>query len=62
MTKEIKEYIKNVARSPAAYEVIRADAKSKGTSSLSLREIDREIAAVRREQSRRTKIKQLATK
>jgi hypothetical protein len=62
MTKEIKEYIKNVARSPAAYEAIRADAKSKGTSSLSLREIDREIAAVRREQSRRTKIKQLATK
>ena len=43
----IKDYIKNIAPAPAAYTASRQDAKRKGTSSLSMREIDRQIAAVR---------------
>jgi len=57
----IKDYIRNIAPTPAAYEAIRADAKRKGTSSLSMREIDREIAAVRREQFRKKKTKPLVS-
>jgi hypothetical protein len=51
----IKDYIKNIAPTPPAYQVIRQDAKNKGTSLLSLREIDREIAAVRRQQAKKSK-------
>jgi prevent-host-death family protein len=49
----IKDYIKTIAPTPAAYKAIREEAKRKGTSSLSMREINREIAAVRREHARR---------
>ena len=45
----IKDYIKNIAPTPPAYRAIREDAKRKGTNQLSMREIDREIAAVRRQ-------------
>jgi prevent-host-death family protein len=44
----VKDYIKNVAPLPEAYKVTRQDAKRKGTSAISMEEIDREIAAVRR--------------
>ncbi len=47
----IKDYIKNIAPTPVAYQAIRQDAKNRGASLLSLREIDREIAAVRRKQA-----------
>ena len=47
----IKDYIKNIAPTPVAYQAIRQDAKNKGTASLSMREIDREIAAVRKQQA-----------
>ncbi len=43
----IRDYIKNVAPAPEAYKATRQDAKRKGTSSLSMREIDREIEKVR---------------
>ena len=49
----IKDYIKNVAPTPPAYQAIRQDAKSKSSSLLSLREIDREIAAVRKQQAKK---------
>ncbi len=48
----IKYYIKNVAPAPDAYKATRQDAKRKGTSSLSMREIDREIAAARKERAK----------
>ena len=48
----IKDYIKSIAPAPAAYRATRRDAKRKGTSSLTMREIDREIAAVRRAHGR----------
>ena len=49
----IKDYIKNIAPTPPVYQAIRQDAKNKGANRLSLREIDREIAAVRRQQTKK---------
>jgi prevent-host-death family protein len=49
----IKDYIKNIAPTPPAYQAIRQDANSKGTSLLSMREIDREIAGVRKQQAKK---------
>ena len=49
----IKDYIKNIAPTPPPYQAVRQDAKSKATSLLSLREIDREIAAVRKKQAKK---------
>ena len=48
----VKDYISNIAPTPAAYSAARREAKRKGAGSLSMREIDREIAAVRRAQSK----------
>ena len=53
----IKDYIKNSAPTPVAYQAIRQDAKNKGTASLSMREIDREIAAVRKLAAQKKKSK-----
>jgi hypothetical protein len=44
----VKDYIRNIAPTPAAYSAARREAKRKGAGCLSMREIDREIAAVRR--------------
>ena len=51
----IKDYIKNVAPAPEAYKATRQDAKRKGASSLSMREIDREIAKVRQARAKGTR-------
>jgi prevent-host-death family protein len=48
----VKDYIKNIAPTPTAYSAARQEAKRKGTGGLSMREIDREIAAVRRAQDK----------
>jgi prevent-host-death family protein len=48
----VKDYIKNIAATPTAYGASRQEAKRKGAGSLSMREIDREIAAVRRTQGK----------
>ena len=45
----IKDFLKNVAPEPEVLAAIRAEAKRKGTNKLSMREIDREISAYRRE-------------
>jgi PHD/YefM family antitoxin component YafN of YafNO toxin-antitoxin module len=50
----VKDYIRNIAPTPAAYSAIRQEAKRKGAGSLSMREIDREIAAVRRARGKGT--------
>ena len=44
----VKDYIKNIAPAPAAYKAMRDEAKRKGTASIGMRDIEREIAAVRR--------------
>jgi len=51
----VKDYIANVAPAPAAYAASRQDAKRNRTSELSMRDIDREIAAVRKVRSKRSK-------
>ena len=48
----IKDDIKNIAPTPAAYQAIRQDARNKGAASLSLRE----IAAVRKQKTKRLKL------
>ena len=50
----IRDYIKNIAPPSIATAAIRMDAKSKGTSKLSVRELDRVIATVRRQNPTRT--------
>lgn len=54
----IKDYINTIAPPTAATQAIRKDARRKGTSTASMREIDRVISAVRRESAPR-KSKQL---
>jgi PHD/YefM family antitoxin component YafN of YafNO toxin-antitoxin module len=54
----VRDYIRTIAAAPAAYRAIRQEAKKNGTSSLTMRDIDREIAAVRREQSSKKKATQ----
>ena len=52
----IRDYVKNIAPPTPAVKAIREDAKRKRTNSLSMREIDRVIVAVRRQSaSRKTK-------
>lgn len=48
----IKDYIRSIAPTPAGYKSTRQDAKRKGAGELSMREIDREIAAVRKQQGK----------
>jgi hypothetical protein len=45
----VRDYIRNIAPTPAAYRAIRQEARKNGTSSLSMSEINREIAAHRRQ-------------
>ena len=49
----VRDYIRNIAPTPTAYQAIRQEAKKNGSSSLSMREVNREIAAYRR-QSRKS--------
>jgi PHD/YefM family antitoxin component YafN of YafNO toxin-antitoxin module len=44
----VRDYIRSIAPTPAAYRSIRQEAKKNGSSSLSMREINSEIAAYRR--------------
>jgi prevent-host-death family protein len=50
----IKDFIKNIAPTPEAYQEIRDEAKRNGTSLMSMAEIDREVAEVRRLKRERT--------
>jgi prevent-host-death family protein len=51
----MRDYIRNIAPTPAAYRAIRQEAKTNGGSSLSMREINREIAAYRRQAKKNSK-------
>jgi hypothetical protein len=44
----VRDYIRKIAPTPAAYQAIRQEAQMNGSSSLSMSEINREIAAYRR--------------
>jgi len=51
---DVREYIRQLAPTPPAYQAIREDASRKGVDKLTMRQIDREVAAVRRQHSRKT--------
>ena len=47
----VKDFIKTIAPEKKVLAALRADARKKGTNKLTLRDINREIRAYRREQS-----------
>lgn len=49
----IRDYIKNFAPPPKVLEEIWAESRRKGTDKLTMREINAEIAAFRREERRK---------
>ena len=49
----VRDYIRNVAPTPAAYRAIRQEARNRGSSHMSMREIDREIASYRRQSGKK---------
>lgn len=51
---DVREYIRQLAPTPPAYQAIRQDAKAKGTDKLTMAQINREVAAVRRQHDRKT--------
>jgi len=53
-TMDMREYVRTVAPPDAALRAIREEAKRKGTGKLTMREIDREIRAARRERAKKT--------
>lgn len=54
----LREYIRQIAPTPPALRAMQQDAKRKGTDKLSMAEIDREVAAVRRQHAAKKKTKQ----
>lgn len=56
----INDFIKTIAPPPVLLQAIRADAKRKGTNKITMREIDKEIAAYRKEQRQKKVTKQPA--
>ena len=53
----IQDYVKAVAPPPAWLEEIWAESRLNGTDKLTMREINAEVAAVRREHARKSKTK-----
>src|SRR5580700_7844327 len=53
----VRDYIRNIAATPLALQAVQQDAKRNSTANLSMAQIDRVIAAVRREQPSAKKTK-----
>lgn len=51
---DTREFIRQLAPTPPPYQAIRDDARRKGAAKLTLQQIDREVAAVRRRHSQKT--------
>ena len=58
----IEDFIKTIAPEPAVLKEIRSDARRKGTNKLSMRQIEAEIAAYRREQRNTERRRKLSKK
>ena len=54
----VRDYIRSIAPTPPALQAIQQEAKRQGMDKLSMAQIDRGIAAVRRQQSPHKKTKQ----
>ena len=48
-TLDYLEYVRQIAPTPPALRAVQEDARSKGTDKLTMAQIDREVAAVRRQ-------------
>ena len=51
----VRDYIRNIAPAPSSFQAIRAEAKRKGLDKMTMREIDREVAAVRKQHKKSAK-------
>jgi hypothetical protein len=62
---DVRAYIQRLAPIPQAYQAIREDARRKGTDNLTSQQVDREIAAARRqpagESIRRSRVRRRAS-
>ncbi|MGC9950250.1 MAG: hypothetical protein ABSF64_28120 [Bryobacteraceae bacterium] len=54
MLLDVRDYIRQLAPTPLAYQAIRADARRKGTDKLTAQQIDREVAATRQQWARKS--------
>jgi predicted DNA-binding protein len=52
---DVREYIRQIAPTPPALQAIRQDARKKGSHKLTMRQIDTEVAAVRRPPAKRSR-------
>lgn len=50
---DLREYIRSIAPTPPAFRALQEEAKRHGTDKLTMAEIDREVAAVRRRHARK---------
>jgi Arc/MetJ-type ribon-helix-helix transcriptional regulator len=50
---DLYELLRQIAPTPRAFQALYEDAKRKGTDKLSMAEINREVAAVRRKQNKK---------
>ena len=50
---DLREFVRQIAPTPPAYQAIREDARRKGTSKLTMAQINREVAAVRRQHDKK---------
>ena len=50
---DMRELVRSIAPTPPAYQAIREDARRKNTSKLTMAQINREVAAVRRQQDKK---------
>jgi hypothetical protein len=51
---DAREYIRQLAPTPPAYQAIREDARRKGSDKLAMQQIDREVATVRKRHGKKT--------
>jgi Arc/MetJ-type ribon-helix-helix transcriptional regulator len=51
---DVREYIRQLAPTPPAFRAIRQDARRKGADKLTMRQIDQEVATVRRQHAKKT--------
>ena len=58
VTLDLREYVRQIAPTPPALRGMQEDARRKGTDKLTMAQIDREVAAVRRRQSGKKKTTQ----
>jgi hypothetical protein len=52
---DVREFIRQIAPTPPALETIRQEARKRGSSKLTMEQIDAEVAAVRRPLARRAR-------